>query len=71
MTDASFASLPLSAELLANLNTLGYATMTPVQAQSLPFVLKGHDVIAQASTGSGNRSQQSSGIAGHNAGGIA
>ena len=53
MTDAPFASLPLSAELLANLNTLGYATMTPVQAQSLPFVLKGHDVIAQASTGSG------------------
>ena len=53
MTDASFASLPLSAELLANLNTLGYTTMTPVQAQSLPFVLKGHDVIAQASTGSG------------------
>ena len=53
MTDSSFASLPLTAELLANLETLGYTNMTPVQAQSLPLLLKGHDVIAQASTGSG------------------
>lgn len=39
--------------MLANLEALGYTTMTPVQAQSLPLVLKGQDVIAQASTGSG------------------
>ncbi len=53
MSDSSFASLPLTAGLLANLETLGYMNMTPVQAQSLPLLLKGHDVIAQASTGSG------------------
>jgi ATP-dependent RNA helicase DbpA len=49
----SFASLPLKPALLASLETLGYATMTPVQEQSLPPMLAGRDVIAQAQTGSG------------------
>ncbi|MGE7958621.1 ATP-dependent RNA helicase DbpA [Pseudomonas sp. NPDC089530] len=39
--------------MLANLDSLGYALMTPVQAQSLPVILKGMDLIAQAKTGSG------------------
>lgn len=39
--------------MLANLGTLGYQTMTPVQAESLPVILRGADLIAQASTGSG------------------
>ncbi|MBD9482932.1 ATP-dependent RNA helicase DbpA [Pseudomonas sp. PDM14] len=52
MTTA-FASLPLSAAMLANLDALGYAEMTPIQAQSLPVILKGMDLIAQAKTGSG------------------
>ena len=39
--------------MLANLEALGYAAMTPIQAQSLPVMLKGHDLIAQAKTGSG------------------
>ena len=39
--------------MLANLAELGYATMTPIQAQSLPALLDGRDVIAQAKTGSG------------------
>ncbi|WJM98849.1 ATP-dependent RNA helicase DbpA [Pseudomonas defluvii] len=39
--------------MLANLNALGYAQMTPIQAQSLPVILKGMDLIAQAKTGSG------------------
>ena len=37
----------------ANLVELGYTAMTPVQAESLPPVLAGQDVIAQAKTGSG------------------
>ncbi|RSC28745.1 ATP-dependent RNA helicase DbpA [Pseudomonas putida] len=49
----AFASLPLSAAMLANLDALGYASMTPIQAQSLPVILKGQDLIAQAKTGSG------------------
>ena len=53
-TDSTaFASLPLSAAMLANLDALGYASMTPIQAQSLPVILKGQDLIAQAKTGSG------------------
>ncbi|WP_250452765.1 ATP-dependent RNA helicase DbpA [Caballeronia sp. ATUFL_M2_KS44] len=52
-TDTSFASLPLSPAMQANLQQLGYASMTPIQAASLPHALAGHDLIAQAKTGSG------------------
>ncbi|MBB2493882.1 ATP-dependent RNA helicase DbpA [Aquipseudomonas ullengensis] len=51
--NSAFSSLPLSAAMLANLDALGYAEMTPIQAQSLPVILKGLDLIAQAKTGSG------------------
>ncbi|XKF16195.1 ATP-dependent RNA helicase DbpA [Halomonas sp. BLK-85] len=53
MSDASFASLALSPALLTNLDSLGYHAMTPVQAESLPPMLAGRDVMAQAKTGSG------------------
>ena len=53
MTHTAFSSLPLSAAMLANLESLGYNEMTPIQAQSLPVMLKGMDLIAQAKTGSG------------------
>ncbi|CAM5412277.1 ATP-dependent RNA helicase DbpA [Rhodanobacter lindaniclasticus] len=49
----AFSTLPLKPALLASLETLGYTEMTPVQAQSLPPMLEGRDVIAQAQTGSG------------------
>ena len=39
--------------MIENLDTLGYHEMTPVQAESLPHVLKGEDLLAQAKTGSG------------------
>jgi ATP-dependent RNA helicase DbpA len=48
-----FSQLPLSAAVLANLEQLGYLGMTPVQAAALPIALAGHDLIAQAKTGSG------------------
>ena len=48
-----FQSLPLPAAMQANLQQLGYLQMTPVQASSLPITLAGHDLIAQAKTGSG------------------
>jgi len=50
---ASFATLNIDAELQNNLQSLGYAEMTPIQAQSLPLILAGKDVIGQAKTGSG------------------
>jgi len=48
-----FSSLPLAAPLLKALSTLEFTEMTPVQALSLPAMLDGRDVIAQAPTGSG------------------
>ncbi|AQT60849.1 ATP-dependent RNA helicase DbpA [Cellvibrio sp. PSBB023] len=53
MNPTAFSNLPLSADMLANLESLGYSEMTPIQAQSLPLVLAGRDVIAKAKTGSG------------------
>ena len=48
-----FKSLRLSPEVLSNLESLGYLQMTPIQAQSLPFILDNKDLIGQANTGSG------------------
>ena len=52
MTPA-FSSIPLPPALHAALESLGYTTMTPVQATSLPAIIAGRDLIAQAPTGSG------------------
>ena len=49
----SFDKLSLSPDLRTALKQLEYATMTPIQAASLPILLNGHDLIAQAKTGSG------------------
>ncbi len=48
-----FSELPLSPGMQTTLQQLGYLTMTPIQAASLPIALAGHDLIAQAKTGSG------------------
>ncbi|MFP5393060.1 MAG: ATP-dependent RNA helicase DbpA [Gammaproteobacteria bacterium] len=53
MPSTAFSTLPLSERFLANLDTLGYREMTTIQADSLPHVLEGRDLIAQAKTGSG------------------
>ena len=49
----AFNTLPLSAPMLANLDSLGYKEMTAIQAASLPIILQQQDLIAQAKTGSG------------------
>src|SRR5690606_16257086 len=53
VTSNAFSSLPLGAAQLDNLAQMGYGAMTPIQAQSLPIILQGRDLIAQAKTGSG------------------
>ncbi len=53
MNTAEFSSLPLKPALLENIESLGYTHLTPIQAESLPHILEGRDVIAQAKTGSG------------------
>ena len=52
-TSPPFTLLPLPPTLLQGLEALGYTAMTPVQAQALPPILEGRDLIAQAPTGSG------------------
>lgn len=49
----SFSQLNLASSTLTNLEQLGYQQMTSIQAASLPIILQGQDVIAQAKTGSG------------------
>ena len=62
VTATAFSSLALPRELTDNLSTLGYTQMTPVQAQSLPVILQGKDIIAQAKTGSGKTAAFSLGV---------
>lgn len=52
-TSANFADLKLIQPLLARLTELEYQQPTPIQAQVIPNVLAGHDLIAGANTGSG------------------
>lgn len=49
----AFSSLALKTELLSTLESIGFAQMTAIQAQSLPQILAGKDLIAQGKTGSG------------------
>jgi ATP-dependent RNA helicase RhlE len=49
----SFKSLGLCAPLLKVLDEQGYSEPTPVQAQAIPAVLDGRDVMAAAQTGTG------------------
>lgn len=49
----SFAELGLKAELLRAIDAQGYTRPTPIQAQAIPAVLEGRDVLAGAQTGTG------------------
>ena len=49
-----FAQLGLQAELLRAIAAQGYTFPTPIQAQAVPVVLEGRDVLAGAQTGTGN-----------------
>lgn len=53
MNTTKFSSLALKPALLESIDALGFTSMTPIQAESLPPILEGKDVIAQAKTGSG------------------
>jgi len=49
----AFDTLNLKPELLGNLADIGYTQMTLVQAETLPLLIDGKDVLARAKTGSG------------------
>ncbi len=48
-----FSELGLSAEILRAVEAAGYTTPTPIQAQAIPIVLEGQDMLAGAQTGTG------------------
>jgi ATP-dependent RNA helicase DeaD len=49
----TFAELGLSDALLKTLADIGYETPSPIQAQCIPILLDGHDMVGQAQTGTG------------------
>ena len=51
--DTEFTKLGLSDALAFAVQEMGYVTPTPIQAQAIPVVLKGGDVIGSAQTGTG------------------
>ena len=50
---SAFSELGLAAPVLQALNDVGYETPSPIQAQVIPHVLAGRDVVGQAQTGTG------------------
>ena len=53
MNTTSFADLRLAPEILRALSESGYTDPTPIQAQAIPLVLEGRDLMAGAQTGTG------------------
>jgi ATP-dependent RNA helicase DeaD len=53
LTTPSFKDLALSDSILKALESVGYETPSPIQAQIIPFVMAGRDVLGQAQTGTG------------------
>lgn len=49
----SFNDLSLAAPVIKALDKVGYETPSPIQAEVIPYVLDGRDVIGQAQTGTG------------------
>ncbi len=49
----SFAALNLSPDILKAVAEQGYETPSPIQAEAIPAILAGHDVMAAAQTGTG------------------
>jgi ATP-dependent RNA helicase DeaD len=49
----TFADLGLQSALLKSIKDVGYEAPSPIQIETIPVLLEGHDVIAQAQTGSG------------------
>ncbi|MDB6032752.1 MAG: cshA [Verrucomicrobiales bacterium] len=53
MSTKLFSELGLSDELLKAIDKLGYEKASPIQAEAIPVMMQGHDVVGQSQTGSG------------------
>ena len=53
LSSVTFASLNLHPSILKAVEEAGYTNPTPIQAQAIPAVLDGRDILASAQTGTG------------------
>ncbi|HEX2925263.1 MAG TPA: DEAD/DEAH box helicase, partial [Ruminiclostridium sp.] len=53
MENLSFKDLTLSDEIQRAIADMGFEEATPIQSQSIPYILEGNDLIGQAQTGTG------------------
>ncbi len=53
MSNKSFSELGISAEILKAVDRLGFEQASPIQAESIPLLLAGRDIVGQSQTGSG------------------
>lgn len=51
--DLTFSDLGLGPELLKGINKLGFESPSPIQAQTIPLILEGRDMVGLSQTGSG------------------
>ena len=53
MSSATFQELGLPAAMGDSLSSFGYESPSPIQAEAIPYLLEGRDIIGQAQTGTG------------------
>src|SRR5213596_2825704 len=53
MTSKRFSELGLSPEILKAIDKLGFEQASPIQAEAIPVLMAGRDVVGQSQTGSG------------------
>jgi len=53
MTTRLFSELGISAEVLKAIDELGFEQASPIQAEAIPVLMTGRDVVGQSQTGSG------------------
>ena len=53
MTPKLFSELGLSADMLKAIDKLGFEQAAPIQAEAIPVMMQGRDVVGQSQTGSG------------------
>ncbi|AND85789.1 DEAD/DEAH box helicase [Clostridium tyrobutyricum] len=53
MSNMNFSNLNLEPKILQSIDALGFEEPSQIQAESIPVILEGHDVIGQAQTGTG------------------
>jgi ATP-dependent RNA helicase DeaD len=53
MTTKLFSELGISEDSLKAINRLGYEKATPIQAETIPLLMQGKDIVGQSQTGSG------------------